>query len=213
MRKKARYSEFHNNDRYKASMVSRKSHRSQIPSTVHVRRLGSAMAEAPLAIWILFVGICFPLLILATLTLRLGLFWQAAKEAAQVSCQAQTFLTPPTYPTNATSAVVVATSTASQVLNAFPGCTLSQPVEVYIGSTPIASTATTWNGAANTPLTPAQIDTDNNVYSIKVVLVGQVQPLFTINLPYFGSIPGLTSAFPATVQEERVFENPTGLSQ
>ena len=171
------------------------------------------MAEAAPAMWILFVGIGFPLLILATIALRIGLFWEAAKQAAQLSCQAQTFYAAPTFPVSALSAVQQATTTAQSVLNAFPGCALTQPVEVYIGSTPMATSLTNWSNTPNTPLNPNQIDTDQNVYSIKVVLVGQVQPLLTFNIPYFGNIPGLTQALPMVVAEERIFENPEGLAQ
>src|SRR5262249_52886745 len=145
-------------------------------STKNKRCSGAVMSEAAPAMWILFVGIGFPLLILATITLRVGLFWEAAKQAAQVSCQAQTFYAAPTFPANALSAVQSATTMAQNVLNAFPGCTLTQPVEVYIGSTPMATSTTSWSNTPNTPLNPSQIDPDNNVYSIRVVLVGQVQP-------------------------------------
>jgi len=184
-------------------------------SATRKRCSAQVLAEAPAALWILFVGIGFPLLILATLTLRLGLFWEAVKEAAQVSCQAQTFLTPPTYPTSALSAVQSATTTAQNVLNIFPGCTLTQPVNVYIGATPISGGSTNWlnAGSPNQTVSAGQIDTDQNVYSIRVDLVGQVQPLVTFNCPYFGNIPGLTEPFPASVSEQRIFENPLGLSQ
>jgi hypothetical protein len=172
------------------------------------------MAEAPAAIWIVFVGIGLPLIILASLALRFGLFWEAAKQAAQVSCQAQTFQANPAFPANALSASNSAYITANNTIQAVGGCSLNQ-VNVYIGSTPMNSLTTTWlnAGAPNQPISPSLIDTDQNVYSIKVVLVGQVNPLITFNLPYFGNIPGITQPLPASVAEERVFENPMGLSQ
>lgn len=55
------------------------------------------------------------------------------------------------------------------------------------------------------------VDTDSNMYQVRVVLTGQVQPLVKMPIPYFGNIPGLTQAFPTTVAEERVIENPDGL--
>lgn len=172
------------------------------------------MAEAPAAIWIVFVGIGLPLIILASLALRFGLFWEAAKQAAQASCQAQTFQTNPAFPVGALSAVQSAYTTAYSSIGAVGGCSITQ-VDVYIGSTPMNSLTTTWlnAGAPNQPISPSQIDTDQNVYSIKVVLVGQVKPLITVNIPWFGNIPGLTQALPASVSEERVFENPSGLAQ
>jgi hypothetical protein len=186
------------------------------PSHLKRRSNGNTLSEFPVALWIVVVGLGFPLFILGSLGIRFGLFWEAAREAAQNACQAQTFYAPPDYGSGpiAPSAVQAASNSASNVLNAFPGCcTLTQPPDVYVGSTPISSTSTMWSGASNTPLSAGTVNTDANVYSIKVVLTGQVNPLFTINLPFFGSIPGLTQGFPTSVVEERIFENPTGLTQ
>jgi len=192
-------------------MLIRKRHSSPF---INKRSCGTVLAEAPAAIWIVFVGIGFPLIILASLALRFGLFWEAAKQAAQVSCQAQTFQANPAFPASALSAVQSAYVTANNSISAVGGCSLNQ-VDVYIGSTPMTSLTTTWlnAGSPNQPISANLIDTDQNVYSIKVVLIGQVNPLITVNLPYFGNIPGLTQPLPATVAEERVFENPAGLSQ
>lgn len=189
-------------------MVPRK-HRYR-PLINDYRTAGSVLAEMPVALWILFVGIGLPLIVAITIALRYGLFWQAARQAAQACCQTQTFYAPPT--ATATSAVQAANTAANNTVNAFGGCSLNE-VDVYIGQTPFNSLNTTWSSNPNTPLQASQIDTDQNIYSVKVVLIGEVQPLVTLNVPYLGSIPGLTQSCPATVAEERVFEHASGLSE
>src|SRR6516164_8074621 len=83
---------------------------------------GYVLAEAGPALWLIFVGILFPLLVLATLTFRFGLFWAAAGQAAQYACGAQVVspssgsTQPPVVP-----AVTLASTTANSVLNMFPG--------------------------------------------------------------------------------------------
>lgn len=187
--------------------------------TPNHRRNGNTIAEMPLALWFIFLGFGFPLLVLGSLGIRFGLFWEAAREAADHACIAQTFQFVPDdgtgLYTNAQSAVQAATTQAQSVLSTFPGCaTLIQPPEIYIGSTQIGTTTTNWLvSTPNTKLNPSQLQTDTYVYSIKVILTGQVNPLITLNLPLLGSIPGLTKGFPTTVSEERIFENPNGLSQ
>jgi hypothetical protein len=175
------------------------------------RRRGTTIAELPLGLWMVFVGIGFPVFILATLTARFALFWEAAREAAQAACQARTFYNNPPFPSTALSAVNAANSAASNVLATFPGSTLTQPAQVWIVITPISSQGTLTPNMYGPNMALSAVNTDLNMYQVRVVLTGKVQPLFTLPFSYFGNIPGLTQAFPTTVAEERVFENPEGL--
>jgi len=175
------------------------------------RRAATTMAELPLGLWIVFVGIGFPLFILATLSVRFALFWQAAREASQAACQAQTFYNNPPFPAKALSAVNAAGATAQSVLNTFPGCKLTQPVQVWIVITPISSSGMLPPSLYGPNMALSAVNTDLNMYQIRVVLTGKVEPLITMPLAYFGNIPGLTQAFPTSIAEERVFENPDGL--
>src|ERR1700679_894454 len=51
---------------------------------------GTTMAEMPVALWLLIL-MCFPLIIVATSSLRFGFFWNAAREAAMQAAKCQTF--------------------------------------------------------------------------------------------------------------------------
>jgi hypothetical protein len=175
------------------------------------RRYGTTIAELPLGLWIVFVGIGFPVFILATLTARFALFWEAAREAAQAACQAQTFYNNPPFPATALSAVNAANTAAVNVLNTFPGSTLTQPAQVWIVITPVSNRGSLAPNLYGPNMALSAVNTDSNMYQVRVVLTGKVQPLLTLPIPYFGNIPGLTQAFPTTVAEERVFENPDGL--
>ena len=97
-------------------MVPRK-HRYR-PLINDYRTAGSVLAEMPVALWILFVGIGLPLIVAITIALRYGLFWQAARQAAQSCCQAQTFYAPPT------------ATAVSAVQAAIPGLTQGCPATV-----------------------------------------------------------------------------------
>ena len=171
---------------------------------------GTTIAELPLALWIIFVGIGFPLFILATITLRFALFYQAARESALQASQSQTFFLDPAAPSTALSCVHQAVQTATQVQNSFSGFTINS-TNVYIITTPVTTSGagTPVVTGPNTPL--LVVDTDLNMYQIRVVVAGVVQPLVALPTPFFGNIPGLTQGFPVTVSEERVFENPDGL--
>jgi hypothetical protein len=175
------------------------------------RRCGTTIAELPLGLWIVFIGIGFPLFILATLTVRFALFWEAAREAAQAACQAQTFYNNPPFPATALSAVNAANIAANNVLTTFPGSTLTQPAQVWIVITPISNRGALTPTMYGPNMALSSVNTDLNLYQVRVVLTGKVAPLLTLPIPYFGNIPGLTQAFPTTVAEERVFENPDGL--
>jgi len=56
------------------------------------------------------------------------------------------------------------------------------------------------------------VNTQNNVYMLKVYCDGQIQPLIqTGNFSMFSNIPGLTGPFPIQMTYQVYTENPTGL--
>lgn len=174
---------------------------------------GTTIAELPIGLWIVFIGIGLPLFILTTLTVRFVLFWEAARQSAQIACQARTFYSNPPFPAKAQSAVNLASDTAKDVLKTFPGCKLTKPVQTWIVITPVSSTGMLTPSLYGPNMALSAIDTDANMYQIKVVLTGQVEAMINLPIPYFRNIPGLTQDFPITIAEERVFEYPDGLLQ
>src|SRR5258708_27980380 len=99
---------------------------------------GTTIAEVPLGLWIIFVGIGFPLFILASLTIRFALFYEAAREAAQSASQAQTYFLDAVAPATALSAVHQPGQTAPQVQNLFSGFNISN-TNLYIITPPVSN--------------------------------------------------------------------------
>lgn len=179
---------------------------------IRQRRIkGTTIPEAPLVLWIIIVGFMFPLLLLATIAFRFGLFWNACREATLTAARCSTFQVDPAVPVGSMSAVNTANAVANKAVNSFTGITVVPPINVYILSTALA-TSTTSKGAANTCLAAAA-DAVNNVYDVQVEMTGQIQPLVTLSSPVFGSIPGLSGPITVTVRSQSGVEIPQGLNK
>jgi hypothetical protein len=166
------------------------------------------MAEMPAALWLLIL-MAFPLIIVATSSLRFGFFWNACREAAMQAAKCQTFQNNSSV---GISSVNAATAWANQAAGSFNGISITPPVNVYIMSTNVITGVTTKN-AVNTAL-PAAADTANNIYDIQVELNGQIQPLVPVPMAGIaGPIPGLTGPFPVVVRSQYTSEVPQGLNQ
>jgi len=176
---------------------------------------GVTITELPAGLWIIFVGICMPLLCLVLTTLRYTLFWEAAREAADAASQAQS------YNLSGMGSVSLAQNTAVNVAALFSGVTINpDDVQCWIIVTPFANLNTPGNSGPppstvigpNTALTtPA--DTSKNLYQLRVDVSGQLQPMLYLPTSVFGAIPGLNQPFPVKISMVRVFENPQGLYQ
>jgi len=164
------------------------------------------MAEMPVALWIMIL-MCFPLLVIATSSLRFGFFWNACREAAQQAAKCQTFQVDSSA---GPSSVTMANTWAAKAAGSFSGLTMTA-VDVYIVTTNVTSQATTKSG--NGQKLAAAADIANNLYSIQVELDGQIQPLIPAGMGFFGNIPGLTGPFPVVVRSQYSAEVPQGLNQ
>jgi hypothetical protein len=176
------------------------------------KRVGTSIAEAPLALWIIILGMAFPLLILVMTSVKFGFFWNAARDACKQACQAQTFEQPP--PTGGTSAVDTANTVANAAAASFSGITIVPPVQVYIIRTDLVTNVDQKMPVPNQRLMGADAppDPDRYYYAIQVELDGTVDPFINHpglmdNLP----IPGLTTSFPVHVTSQQPFENIQGL--
>ncbi len=172
------------------------------------RLRGTTMAELPLVLWVVFVGIGMPLLSLTLITARYALFVEAAREAADAACSCQIFM--PAAGSSAMDAVSLAQTTAQTVAATFPGISLNN-VTCSIVVTPLAG-GTSTVGAANTALISAP-DPSQNLYQLQVNLAGQIQPMLNVPTPEFVNIPGLSAPVAANISMTRVFQNPVGLTQ
>lgn len=174
-------------------------------------RVGTTIAEAPLALWIIILGMAFPLLILVMTSVKYGLFWNAARDACKQACQAQTFEQPP--PNGGLSAVDTANQVATAAAASFSGITIVPPVQVYIIRTDLTSGVDQKMPVPNQRLngTDAPPDPDKYYYAIQVELDGTIDPF--LNHPGLTGIPipGLTTSFPVRVTSQQPFENIQGL--
>lgn len=179
-------------------------------SPLRINKHGLTLTEMPAALWVIFVGFCFPLLCLSLMTIRFGFLWEAAREAADVACQAQYYADNGT--TSGQGAVTLAQNMAAGCASVCSGITLTG-VNCYILVTPTnspdAASQQPWgpNVCLSTPADPSQ-----NLYQIQVVVSGQIQPIISIPGGMLGSIPGLNQPYPVQVVMSRVAENPPGLN-
>jgi hypothetical protein len=169
---------------------------------------GTTIAEMPAALWLLIL-MCFPLIIVATSSLRFGFFWNAAREAAMQAAKCQTFQTDSTV---GISSVNTADAWANKAAGSFNGITIIPPVNVYVMSTDVTSGVTT-KGTSRTALVNAA-DTANNIYDIQVEINGQIEPLTRVPFAgVMGPIPGITGPFPVVVRSQYTAEVPQGLNK
>ncbi len=170
------------------------------------RLRGSNLVETPLAIFIVLVCLLLPMLILVTLTIRVGLFWTGVREAAKAASERCTF--EQDAGTEDLSAINAAKSVAQKTVGAFNGISLDH-VDLYIVVTPVdtGGVGAAAVGAANTKLTEPG-DTSKNAYEVRVEFVGTADPLVGLPSSVFGEIPGLTKGFPLTMVSQRVIESP-----
>jgi hypothetical protein len=170
------------------------------------------MTEMPMALWVMVVCIAFPMIVMVTLSIRFGLFWNAAREAVKQAAQCQTYEVDPPASIGGQSAVNTAQQVTNQALSTFSGITLVAPAQVYIVQVPLGAPGTTTLIGPGTKLT-APADSDNYIYQIQVILQGQIAPLVPLNASVFGVIPGLTAPFPVSVKAQQQVENMQGLNE
>src|SRR5579885_2220790 len=140
----------------------------------------ASLAELPAAMWIMFVMVFVPMLVLASLVLKVAFFNTVAKDAAHAASRAKIFQysgNPPagSPPDSVTSAYTTALAAANAL-----GITIATPADVQTVivankiSDPNVSTVYTGmlaNGTLDTT------SATGNVYSIRVTVQGQLSPL------------------------------------
>jgi len=168
--------------------------------------------------YVLFLFIFFPVLNLGACGMRAFFLWFACNQATMLAAKAKTFNTlvyvPEPSGTPYPGAFATAQARAAQVRGMFPGVnwtTSNANPEVRIIRAVIPGSGApalpdvigpNTLGLGNIP------DVGEYVCSIRVTIVGQVDPL--IPVPWF-NIQGLTSPMFLTVSSEAQFENPPGL--
>jgi hypothetical protein len=168
-------------------------------------RRGALTAELPGTLWVLFFLLTFPLLNLATVTLRYTFLVAAARDAATAASKAKTFSVD--LSASEPSSVNVAPTVANQTGTKFTGITIIG-TQTNLVITNLVTQVTT---KQTTRLT-SPADTTTNLYGIEVVVTGDVQP-FLPYTPVLGNIPGLTGPMRVNVASTEMAENPQGLDE
>lgn len=168
-------------------------------------RAGSAIAEAPVAIWFAILGLFMPLLCLATITLRYAFMVTAAHEAAYQAAVSKTFSTD--ISTTDLCAVNAADTTAKKVASNFSGITVNTVSTRIIRSDSQNDALQVYDSKLNNPA-----DTTRYVYLLETTIDGLVQPLILGHTGIFQEIPGLTGPMHVQVTSRKLAENPQGLN-
>jgi len=159
---------------------------------------GSLLAEMPAGLYLLFVGIALPMLVMASMFTRTFLLYQATIDSCTKSARAASY----------TEAQAKATSVFNDNAAAWSGVSGTPTFAILVK--PLNGGATQVKTA---PLPDGSVQISQNVYLARVVVQGQVEPLVPIGNTWQGmSIPGLTKAYPLELNYVSYFENPSGLT-
>lgn len=166
---------------------------------------GSAIAEAPVALWLAVLGLFMPLFCLATVTLRYTFMVTAAHEAAYQAAISKTFSTDVS--TTDLCAINAADTTARNVATNFSGITVNTVSTRIIQSDSQTDSLQVYSTRLNNPA-----DTTRYVYLLETTVTGLVQPLVSGHTGIFQNIPGLTGPMTVQVTSRKLAENPQGLN-
>ncbi|MBX9724761.1 MAG: hypothetical protein K2X81_25370 [Candidatus Obscuribacterales bacterium] len=170
------------------------------------KRNGYSMAELPLALWVTFMFLFFPLVCLATCTLRFAFLMTAAHEAAYQAALSKTYSTDVS--ASDQCAINSATSTANNVAANFTGITVQSVKTVIVQSDSQSNNVKTFTSKLANPA-----DTSRYVYMLQTTVVGSILPLIGgQSKALLGNVPGLTAPMVVQATSRKVAENPQGLN-
>lgn len=167
---------------------------------------GSYIADFGPALFILVIGVFFPLTNLVSVTMRTALINNAVQQTAAAAARCKTFNA--SISAQDPSSKALATSTFNSLASKIGGFSASS-VQTYIVVTNISSGASTTQSA----MLSAPADTNVNVYAIRVVATGQVSPLVSCSSSFFGNVPGLTTPMTYSSTASSYSECTQGLNQ
>lgn len=168
-------------------------------------RKGTTVVELPLVLWVVFILIALPLIVLATTSIRYSFLLNAAREAVHAAAQCKSFQQDYSPDLSATT---MAQNSAQKAVAAFNGITLDSVTTSIIISPVDGSPITTQNSKLATAADP-----EKNVYQIEVAIAGKANPLIPLPGDTFAVIPGLTGPIALTTAAREAFENTQGLNK
>lgn len=163
-------------------------------------RRGYSMAELPAALFLLFIGLMFPLMIMASLGYRASILYFACDASARKAAKS------PTY----TDGVTNADTTLKSSLKDFSGITTVAPVCTILVKPLTGGKATEFK----TKLAAGSIDTSKNLYFVRTYVDADLDPLVHFDPTWMKmNVPGLTGPYHLQLNIESYSENPNGLSE
>lgn len=166
---------------------------------------GSFIAEAPVALWVLFFFLTIPFIDMSTIMLRYTFFVMAARDGVHEAARAKTFST------NASSSQLSARNTATSQVNAtarnFSEIAISNVTTRILETDITRRTITIHVNRLNVPA-----DTSAYLYELETIVTGSINPLLTFNPGFLPRIPGITTAVPVVVSAREYCEYPQGLN-
>lgn len=161
-------------------------------------RKGTAIAEMPASLYLIFIGLLIPFIGLVTFGVRGALIYFSVRDTCYHAAKASTF----------TNAKAIAATTWANDLKLWGGSTGTQTTYVVVhqlsGTDPPPS-------VSPLPASPAPDPTKAN-YFIRVVANCSIQPLFGGSWQGM-QVPGLTVPYNLQMNYEYYAENPSGLTQ
>jgi hypothetical protein len=173
------------------------------------RASGNVVAEFPAALFLFLIFLLFPLIDLATITLRATTVYVAAFSAARAAGRAETFESD-TFggklsAINIARQEVVRTKQAGAL-----GVTMSNPdVHVSIVGSPLQESLPAIRQQQK--LSP-NVSISDYLFQVEVTVVGRVEPLVKLNAGLFGNVPGLSAPLIITASFREFCEHPGGLT-
>lgn len=162
---------------------------------------GAFLAELPAVLYLLFIGIAIPMLVIGSMFGRAFLLYAATQDACVQAARSKSF----------TEAKTTMNSVFNTGVNSWTG--MSGTPEFSVLVKPLTSSG---SQVKTTPLTNGSVQISQNVYLARVVVQGQIDPIVHMS----GSsgwqgwqIPGLTQPYPLTMSHVSYFENPQGLTE
>ena len=180
-----------------------------------------SLAEFGPALWLMFMGILFPIFILTTISIRIALFHSAAYMSCRAAIQSKNFLNNSitTYGSGQTntnySSVNAARMTANNFQKSFSGINYnaySSDCNLYIVNIIHNQTNNTYTQIVNSANTPLSTPSNSGISEIRLVLKGTINPLLQMSSGFWGNIPGLTGPLTVIAIQQMMAENDNGLT-
>jgi hypothetical protein len=157
---------------------------------------GSLLAEYPAVLWMLFIGIAIPMILIASCAYRGLLFYFAVRDSCYKAAKAPSF----------SQAQASATTTFNIEVAGWHG--ISGTETIFIMTKPLNGNPPT---ISSTKLPANTVNTNLNIYFIREIGNGSIQPLLSTGAFMGLNIPGLSGPFPIQIKYDTYVENPSGL--